>query len=218
MADRGMLIVLSGPSGVGKDTLMRNAMKYDSNLKQSVSVTTRAPRTGEREGVNYYFISHEKYAEMRDRGEFLEYQEVHGNSYATPKKYVDKIRDDGYDAVLVIDVKGGLAVRERQPDAHLIFVLPESLHTLYSRLTGRDTDEKTVIARRMAAAPSEIEKALNYDYVVVNSDLERCTDDLLTVLDAIKSGDPDKMTDIYRYSVENNKELIQKLIDGGNDL
>ncbi|MDE6550966.1 MAG: guanylate kinase [Clostridia bacterium] len=214
MDNKGLLIVLSGPSGVGKDTLFRLAAERNPNLKESISVTTRAPRVGEKEGVNYFFLNKSDYDTMLANGEFLEAQHVHGNDYATPRGYVEEVRRGGYDVVLVIDVQGGLEIKRNDPKAHLIFVLPKDMDTLKARLTGRDTDKPDVIKGRLAAAPKEIAAALQYDYTIVNDRLDKCVDDLLLIIRSIKQG-RDAICDVERFFTRNNIDRINTLIHGG---
>ena len=216
MKRKGLLIVLSGPSGVGKDTVLKGVMEKDACLKRSISVTTRAPRTGEINGVHYHFITQEQYDKMLEEGDFLEHETVHGNSYATPASYVEKLREEGYDAALVIDVKGGLSVKKTVPDAVLIFILPNSMEGLYSRLSGRQTDSPDVIALRMRNAEGEIKKALEYDYAVVNDDLEQCRGEVLEIIKALGSDDANERVKAEKYCVKNNIEYIKNLIGGGN--
>ena len=216
MKRKGLLIVLSGPSGVGKDTVLKGVMEKDPCLKRSVSVTTRAPRTGEINGVHYHFITQEQYDKMLEEGDFLEHETVHGNSYATPASYVEKLREEGYDAALVIDVKGGLSVKKTVPDAVLIFILPNSMEGLYSRLSGRQTDSPDVIKLRMRNAEGEIKKALEYDYAVVNDDLEQCRGEVLEIIKALGSDDANERVKAEKYCVKNNIEYIKNLIGGGN--
>ena len=216
MKRKGLLIVLSGPSGVGKDTVLKGVMEKDECLKRSISVTTRAPRTGEINGVHYHFITQEQYDKMVEEGAFLEHETVHGNSYATPASYVEKLREEGYDAALVIDVKGGLSVKKTVPDAVLIFILPNSMEGLYSRLSGRQTDSPDVIKLRMRNAEGEIKKALEYDYAVVNDDLEQCRGEVLEIIKALGSDDANERVKAEKYCVKNNIEYIKNLIGGGN--
>ena len=185
-------------------------------LKRSISVTTRAPRTGEINGVHYHFITQEQYDKMLEEGDFLEHETVHGNSYATPASYVEKLREEGYDAALVIDVKGGLSVKKTVPDAVLIFILPNSMEGLYSRLSGRQTDSPDVIKLRMRNAKGEIKKALEYDYAVVNDDLEQCRGEVLEIIKALGSDDAKERVKAEKYCVKNNIEYIKNLIGGGN--
>ena len=216
MERKGLLIVLSGPSGVGKDTVLKGVMQMDSDLVRSVSVTTRAPRAGETDVVSYHFITQSKYDEMLAEGDFLEHETVHGNSYATPKSYVEKMRGEGRDVALVIDVKGGLSVKRIMPEAVLIFILPDSMDGLYARLSGRQTDKADVIALRMRNAAGEIEKALEYDYAVVNDKLDECRADVLEIIRALRSDKREERAKAEKYCVKNNIEYIKNLIGGGN--
>lgn len=216
MERKGLLIVLSGPSGVGKDTVLKGVMQMDSDLVRSVSVTTRVPRAGETDGVSYYFITQSKYDEMLAEGDFLEHETVHGNSYATPKSYVEKMRGEGRDVALVIDVKGGLSVKRIMPEAVLIFILPDSMDGLYDRLSGRQTDKADVIALRMRNAAGEIEKALEYDYAVVNDKLDECRAEVLEIIRALRSDKREERAKAEKYCVKNNIEYIKNLIGGGN--
>lgn len=216
MERKGLLIVLSGPSGVGKDTVLKGVMQMDSDLVRSVSVTTRAPRAGETDGVSYHFITQSKYDEMLAEGDFLEHETVHGNSYATPKSYVEKMRGEGRDVALVIDVKGGLSVKRIMPEAVLIFILPDSMDGLYARLSGRQTDKADVIALRMRNAAGEIEKALEYDYAVVNDNLDECRAEVLEIIRALRSDKREERVKAEKYCVKNNIEYIKNLIGGGN--
>lgn len=216
MERKGLLIVLSGPSGVGKDTVLKGVMQMDSDLVRSVSVTTRARRAGETDGVSYHFITQSKYDEMLAEGDFLEHETVHGNSYATPKSYVEKMRGEGRDVALVIDVKGGLSVKRIMPEAVLIFILPDSMDGLYDRLSGRQTDKADVIALRMRNAAGEIEKALEYDYAVVNDKLDECRAEVLEIIRALRSDKREERAKAEKYCVKNNIEYIKNLIGGGN--
>ena len=216
MERKGLLIVLSGPSGVGKDTVLKGVMQMDSDLVRSVSVTTRAPRAGETDGVSYHFITQSKYDEMLAEGDFLEHETVHGNSYATPKSYVEKMRGEGRDVALVIDVKGGLSVKRIMPEAVLIFILPDSMDGLYARLSGRQTDKADVIELRMRNAAGEIEKALEYDYAVVNDKLDECRAEVLEIIRALRSDKREERAKAEKYCVKNNIEYIKNLIGGGN--
>lgn len=215
MARRGNLFVVSGPAGAGKSEIVKTVLRKHPDVHLSVSCTTRAPRPGEVDGVSYYFIDQSRYDEMADRGDFLEHETVHGNSYATPASYVEDLRVKGLDVVLVIDVKGGLCVKQRLPEAVLIFILPKDMNVLSGRLTGRKTDSSESIAKRMGNAPGEIETALKYDYVVVNDDLEECSGEVLTIINALRAGG-EQVEEARKFSVENNKQKIYELISGGN--
>lgn len=157
---RGGLVVLSGPSGVGKTTLVDRLLdrpKY--RLCRSISATTRPSRMGERDGVDYYFMTRPDFEAARDRGEFLEWAEVHGHYYGTPVAPINKLRDEGCWVILVIDVQGGLQVRQRVPDAILVWIQPPAFDSLEARLRSRSTDDEPTILRRLETARRELEVA-----------------------------------------------------------
>lgn len=183
---KGLLIVLSGPSGAGKGTVLKNALEKNDNLVCSVSATTRKPRESEVNGVNYFFIGKDEFMRMVKNGEFLEYQEVYGNYYGTPKAYVDKLREEGRDVVLEIDVKGALAVRERVSESVMVFLTPKDRFTLRNRLIGRNTESGEVLETRLNAAEEEIRQSKYYDYIVINELVEKCADDILNIIQAEK--------------------------------
>jgi len=169
---KGLLLVLSGPSGVGKGTLCNLLRKLSPELVYSVSATTRKPREGEIDGVNYFFKSHEEFRAMIEAGELLEWAEYVGNYYGTPKSFVQQTIDNGKDIILEIDVQGAMQVKERFPDAIFIFVLPPSLEELRNRIVGRGTETESSIRSRMDAAAEELKLMEHYDYAVVNDVLE----------------------------------------------
>ena len=184
MKPKGLLIVLSGPSGAGKGTicqLLRNRMP---ELKYSVSVTTRAPRTGEVDGVNYIFKTVEQVKDMIADGGLLEYAEVYGNYYGTPRDYVLNLLNEGRDVILEIDIQGALQIKKRFPDGVFVFIVPPSLDELCSRIYKRGTDAESVIKRRLAAATDELVYANEYDYILVNDVAEKATDKLMTIMEA----------------------------------
>nr|WP_321499216.1 guanylate kinase [uncultured Dethiosulfovibrio sp.] len=168
---RGLLFVLSGPSGAGKGTVRKEVFRRIEGLSFSISCTTRLPRHGERDGVDYRFISRESFLEMVDRGEFLEWAEVHGNLYGTLWHDVDKILDDGRDVVLEIDVQGALQVMNKCDDVVSIFLSPPSTEELERRLRARGSEDEDTIALRLKNALKEMEELDKYDHVVINDDL-----------------------------------------------
>jgi guanylate kinase len=178
-AETGILFVISGPSGVGKDSLLQCLLSADSTeawsrgLRKCVTATTRAPRPGETDGVDYHFWSKTSFQEQVAQNALLEWAKVHGHDYGTPRKWVEERRAAGEDVILKIDVQGGLTVKERCPDAVMIFLLPPSLAELERRLLGRRTDSAAQVATRRRDARFELSQARLYDYLVVNDDLEK---------------------------------------------
>ena len=174
MTERGLLIVLSGPSGVGKGTVRKAIFdSEDNDFQYSISMTTRKMRDGETEGVDYYFRSREEFEELIATGEMLEYAEYVGNYYGTPLSYVQKTLDEGKDVFLEIEVQGAKQVKEKVPDGVFIFLTPPDLSELRSRIVGRGTDAMEVIDERMRVAREEIEMMALYDYAVVNDEVPK---------------------------------------------
>ena len=186
LSRRGLLIILSSPSGAGKSTLARRLMAWDPSLKFSVSATTRAPRPGESEGVEYFFKSKDEFAALVASGGMLEHAEVFGNFYGTPKGPVEAASAEGRDTLFDIDWQGGQQVRNSSlgRDVVSIFILPPSIADLEARLRTRAQDSDAVIAGRMAKSRDEISHWAEYDYVVVNHDLDQAEEELRTILRA----------------------------------
>ena len=184
MNRRGLLIILSSPSGAGKSTLARRLMAWDPTLKFSVSATTRAPRPGETDGVEYYFRSRAQFEAMVAAGEMLEHAEVFGNLYGTPKAPVEAAMAEGRDTLFDIDWQGGQQVRRSSlaKDVVSVFILPPSIADLESRLRSRAQDSDAVIAGRMAKSRDEISHWAEYDYVLVNRDIDAAEAELRTIL------------------------------------
>ncbi len=179
----GRLIVLSGASGSGKSTLVSRLLaRPHSRLRVSISMTTRDPRPGEVPDISYHFVSREKFQATLDADQLLEWAEVHGHYYGTPQLPVFEAIKQGICIVLVIDVQGALKVREKMPEAVLIFVHAPSLEILESRLRARATDDEATIQKRLTNARREIAQAEKYDHQIVNDDLERATEELATIL------------------------------------
>ena len=178
----GKLFVLSGPSGVGKGTLREHALNNAPNLKYSISCTTRKPREGETDGVEYRFISHTKFQEYISQGLFLEYAHVHEDYYGTLKSDVMSELEIGHDVLLEIDVQGALTVKEIMPEAVLIFVAPPSVEVLTQRLTGRGTESSSSLEVRLSNALKEIALKDKYDYVIVNDDLDSACEELKKII------------------------------------
>lgn len=179
----GSLVILSGPSGVGKGTIGARMLARHEDMCFSVSATTRAIREGEEEGVNYYYKTVEEFEEMIRNGEFLEYMQVFGkNYYGTPRKYVEEKLSAGMSVLLDIDVQGAMVVKANYPDAVLIFIAPPSLEELHRRLSGRGTETPEAVERRFAQAKTEFTYVEKYDYVIVNDDLEIAVQDVEAIL------------------------------------
>jgi guanylate kinase len=182
---RGLLLVMSSPSGAGKTTLSRRLLEADSGITMSVSVTTRKPRPGEVEGTDYFFITKQRFAEMRDRSELLEYAEVFGNLYGTPRKAVDQALAKGCDVLFDIDWQGTQQLAQAMEDDLVrLFILPPSADVLQDRLISRAQDTMTVVAKRMAEASREISHWPEYDYVIVNKDVETSLAEVIAILTA----------------------------------
>lgn len=185
MSERGLLIVFSGPSGVGKGTVRQEIFsKPDHKFEYSVSMTTRAQRPGEVDGKDYFFRSREEFEELIRKGQMLEYAEYVGNYYGTPLTYVNETLDKGIDVFLEIEVQGALQVKEKVPDAVFIFLTPPDLNELQERLVGRGTDSEEVIAQRIERAREEIALMSEYDYAIVNDEVPLAAERVKRVIEA----------------------------------
>ena len=196
---KGLLIVVSAPSGCGKGTLLAEVLRND-NFYYSVSATTRAPREGEVNGVNYHFTSKEDFEKLIASGGVLEYAQYCGNYYGTPKKAVEDKLAEGKDVILEIEVQGAMKIKQSCPEAVFVFILPPSVETLKERLEKRGTETADVIAKRVAEARGEIEKAYNYDYVIVNDDLDTAVSQFIEAVEAEK------------LTVKRSTELIDRVL------
>jgi guanylate kinase len=185
-AKRGLLVVISGPSGVGKDTIIERLLELDPNLVYSVSWTTRAPRPGEVDGVSYTFVSREKFEEMIWQGGFLEHASYAGNLYGTPAGPVEAARAAGRDILLKIEVQGAQQVRERAPDALFIFIAPPSNEELVRRQEVRGKEAEQDMTERRKIAEKEMQYASQYDHAVVNDDLDRAVAEILAIIRAAR--------------------------------
>lgn len=174
--------MLSGPSGVGKGTIVKEVLKLRPNACVSVSCTTRSPREGEIDGKSYFFLTKEKFEKMIESGGFLEYSEHFGNYYGTPKQFVEERLAEG-DVILEIDVNGALSVKESMADAVLVMIAPPDREALYARLRGRGTEGEDVIAMRLDRADFELSKAPLYDYTVINDDLKKAVGEVVKILE-----------------------------------
>lgn len=176
------LFVISGSSGVGKGTVIGGFLKRNPEFMLSISCTTRNMRPGEADGVNYFFITHDDFKNCIENNKFLEWAEFAGNYYGTKKKYIMQCLEDGKNIILEIDTQGALQVKEKMPEAVLIFICPPSYETLEQRLRGRCTEDEETIKKRLEAVKKEFERAENFDYKVVNDDLETAIKSLENVI------------------------------------
>lgn len=200
MTNKGLLLILSGPSGAGKGTVVRRLLEKDPGLRLSVSATTRAPRPGETDGKEYHFLTRERFQELARAGEMLESAQYCGNCYGTPLGPILDWTSRGYDVILEIEVQGGAQVKEKHPDAVGIFVLPPSLAELERRLRMRGTEPDETVRNRLITARGEIGKARCYDYLVVNDDVDSAAERILGIMAAEKS------------SSRRNAELIERIL------
>lgn len=185
MKEKGLLIVLSGPSGVGKGTVRKEIFSQeDTQFEYSISMTTRLPREGEVDGVDYFFKSREDFESLIEQGKLLEYAEFVGNYYGTPEDYVRATIDEGKDVFLEIEVQGAKQIREKFPEGLFIFLAPPSLSELQNRITTRGTETEDLILNRMTTARREIELMDLYDYVVENDKVEHATEKIKSIVQA----------------------------------
>lgn len=186
MKKKGILIIISGFSGAGKGTLVRELLRTYDNYALSVSMTTRQPREGEHDGVEYFFRTREQFEEEIHRQGLIEYAEYCGNYYGTPRRYVEERLSEGRDVILEIEIQGALKVKEQFPESLLMFVTPPSAAELEKRLVGRGTETKEAVASRLARASEESEGIESYDYIVVNDDLNACVKEINGLVDAAR--------------------------------
>lgn len=184
---RGLVFVISGPSGVGKDALIDKLVARDPELQRSVSYTTRHPRPGEKEGIDYSFVNREKFERLVAGDELLEHASYDGNLYGTSRDRLDALRKAGSDAILKIDVKGAQQVRRRLPDATFIFIAPPSMAELVRRTAQRHTESAEEQSARQMIAEVEMKFASHYDYVVINDDLDRAVDEVKGIIDEVRA-------------------------------
>ena len=182
MNQQGILVVVSGFSGAGKGTLMKELLKRYDNYALSVSATTRQPREGEKDGEDYFFVNREYFQQMIEDGRLVEYAQYVNHYYGTPRDYVEKKMAEGKDVILEIEIQGALKVKERFPDTLLLFVTPPSAKELRRRLVGRGTETMEVIESRLARAVEESEYMDQYDYLVINDDLDVCVSEMHKII------------------------------------
>lgn len=184
---KGLLLVVSGPSGAGKGTICKALLNKNDQIKLSVSATTRKPRNGEVHSVNYFFIEKEEFTKMIENGEFLEYAQIYDNFYGTPKAAIIECLEKGQDVILEIEMQGARQIKEVYPEGVFIFVLPPSLEELKSRIVGRGTETQEEIEKRFSCAFEEINQIVNYDYFIVNEDIEKSVSDVEAIICAEKN-------------------------------
>lgn len=186
MAEKGLLLVISGQSGAGKGTIAAALRQADPSLRLSVSATTRAPRKGEVNGLHYYFMKIDEFKELIKNDQLLEWAEVYGNYYGTLREFVKKHLEKGEDVLLEIDIQGALQVKQKFPEAVLVFIAPPSKSVLKSRLVSRGTDTQEEIEKRLNCAVDEMELATRYDFIVINNDITKALENVQTVIAADK--------------------------------
>ena len=189
---KGNLYIIAGCSGVGKGTLLKLFLERNPNIKLSISATTRTPRDGETDGVNYFFISKEDFKKSVENDEFLEWAEFSGNFYGTKKSFVEKTLAKGIDLILEIEVQGAKQVKEKMPEATSIFIMPPSLEELETRLRGRHTENEEAIQKRLHQVNREIEAGSHFDYKIVNDKIEQALVDMQKIFDSKRKINADK--------------------------
>lgn len=182
MNHQGILVVVSGFSGAGKGTLMKELLKRYDNYALSISATTRAPREGETDGKEYFFVTKEQFEKMRDERKLIEYAQYVNNYYGTPKEYVEQKMAEGKDVILEIEIQGALNIKKKFPDTLLVFIVPPTAKDLKKRLIGRGTESAEVIEKRLRRAAEESDGMDSYDYIVVNDDVDTCVEDLHSLI------------------------------------
>ena len=182
--DRGILLVISGSSGTGKGTVCNSLRKRRPDLEYSISATTRSPRAGETDGVEYFFLTRDEFKRKIEAGDFLEYADNYGNFYGTPRDKVLELLNLGKTILLEIDVQGARQVQKNYPDGVFIFLLPPSIEELRRRITGRNSETEESIQKRLSIVNDELESGKSYNYVVVNDEVEKAVDEICAILDA----------------------------------
>ena len=206
--NKGLLIVVSGPSGAGKDTICHKLIKENSNIWMSVSMTTRKPRPLEKEGVDSFFVSSEDFLNKIKDNTFLEYASYNDNYYGTPKDKVEEKLNEGKDVILVIDINGAINIKKIIPSALFIFIMPPDMETLKNRLIGRKTESKDKVVQRFITAYNEVNNYKKYNYVVVNDKVEDAVNKVKSIIQSEKCR-VDRIEDIY---LGNKEELIHEIL------
>ncbi len=204
--DKGKVILISGPSGVGKGTVVKEIVK-DQNYVLSVSVTTRNPREGEIDGVSYFFTTKEDFLKRIENHLMLEYAQYNGNFYGTPKDYVEQTVAQGKNIILEIEVQGVEQVKKLIPEAVSIFIMPDKAGVIEHRLRKRGTEDEQTIQNRLKIALNEMKQAHKYDYIVINGELEKCIDDIKSVINA-EQYKKDNMLDFVKGVLENDEKTL----------
>lgn len=206
--NKGLLIVVSGPSGAGKDTICQKLIKENSNIWMSISMTTRKPRPLEKDGVDYFFVSSEEFENKINDNTFLEYASYNDNYYGTPKDKVEEKLNEGKDVILVIDINGAINIKKIIPSALFIFIMPPDMETLKNRLIGRKTESKDKVVERFITAYNEVNNYKKYNYVVVNDKVEDAVNKVKSIIQSEKCR-VDRIEDIY---LGNKEELIHEIL------
>ena len=183
MKNKGKLVIISGPSGVGKGTIVRRLLKECDDMVLSVSATTREPRKEDKEGVTYFFKSQDEFRSMIEEGKFLEWAIYNQNYYGTPAPAVDRLLNEGKNVILEIEVQGAMNVKAKRPDGIFIFISPPDFETLKKRLIGRGSESKDEIEARVSIARAEFDRREEYDFVVVNDDLSKAVNDIKNIIE-----------------------------------
>lgn len=205
---KGMLMVISGPSGCGKDTVIKEVMKNNHNLWISISCTSRSSREGEINGKDYFFLTREEFEKRIETNDLLEYAEYAGNYYGTPKSEIQEKLNAGIDVVLIIEIQGALKIKELLPETLFIFILPPSMKELKNRLLGRNTETKEKAIERFKTAYKEINEVTKYNYVIVNDEIEKAANKINSIITAEKCR-VDRIEEVY---LNNPEEEIHELL------
>ena len=207
---RGQLVIVSGPSGCGKDTVVKEVLRTNKDTWLSISCTSRNPRPGEVDGKDYYFLTKDQFIEKIDQGNFLEFAEYAGNYYGTPKDVIESKLEAGIDVILVIEIQGALKVKEKLPETIFIFILPPSMRELKRRLDGRNTETKEAMFKRFQTAYQEINTVNKYNYVVINEVVEEAAEKINAILLSEKSR-VDRIEETFLNSLE--EEIHEILVE-----